>query len=103
MKNEEYILASGNSGVGFYKTDKNASTKSKTKAFHAYLTIPSSSSSAARFFSIGIGDDGTTMIKGVEMEGNDMGKGIYNINGMRMQKPTKAGMYIINGKKVIIK
>jgi hypothetical protein len=30
-------------------------------------------------------------------------KGVFDLQGRRMERPTKPGMYIINGKKVIIK
>ena len=28
---------------------------------------------------------------------------IYNLQGVRLEKPKKGGLYIVNGKKVVIK
>jgi hypothetical protein len=49
----------------------------------------------------------TTGIEGVAAEGNQNGNngklsGIYNLMGQKVKKPTK-GLYIINGKKTIVK
>jgi hypothetical protein len=47
------------------------------------------------------GDAGTTGISRVAAEaGNDTW---YNLNGQRIDTPTKKGLYIKNGKKVIVK
>ena len=47
-------------------------------------------------------DDGeTTSIKQVEALGLKV-EGYYNLNGQRVAQPTK-GLYIVNGKKVVIK
>ena len=50
---------------------------------------------------IGGEDDGTTGISRIAAEaGNDTW---YNLKGQRIDKPTKKGLYIKNGKKVIVK
>ena len=46
-------------------------------------------------------DDETTGINSVNGEGIK-GNGFYNLNGQRVESPTK-GLYIMNGKKVILK
>lgn len=52
-------------------------------------------------------DGSTTAIKGVEIDninGVQNAEGLYNLNGMKlMSVPTQKGVYIQNGKKVIIK
>ena len=74
---------------------KQGSTSVPCSAFHAYLTtIPST----ARSIDI---DDGTTGISNVSLE-NPV-KEIYNLNGVRVNKIGNKGIYIINGKKVIVK
>ena len=45
--------------------------------------------------------DGLTSITNVEIEKNNS-KIFYDLQGRRVEKPTK-GLYIVNGKKVIIK
>ncbi len=66
----------------------------------AYLrTSKNQASARTRGLSIEI-SDGTTGINAVE---NEQGESvIYNLRGQRVENPTK-GLYIINGKKVIIK
>ena len=67
----------------------------KCNAFRAWLTtIPAS----ARSIDI---DGETTGISNVSLE-NPV-KEIYNLNGVRVDKIGQKGIYIINGKKVIVK
>ena len=65
----------------------------------AYLHIPATNGAHTRSLSVVI-DNGTTGINGVENEQRE--NVIYNLRGQRVENPTK-GLYIINGKKVIIK
>lgn len=74
----------------------------KMPYFSAYLKL--NSSNQAPGFSFRFDDDSSaTGIENIETaeETND-GAPYYNLNGMRVNKPTK-GVYIHNGKKVIIK
>ena len=50
-------------------------------------------------------DGGTTSIKAVEFMNNaDSNDGWYNLNGVKMQNaPTQKGIYINNGKKIVVK
>lgn len=77
---------------------KYGTTGATLKAFSAY--IDGAYSSGAREFSIMINDD-VTGISTMQREtmGNDA---YYNLSGQRITQPTK-GLYIVNGKKVIIK
>lgn len=89
-----YVLANGTSGVGFYLVEYG----SAITAGKAYLI----SGSGARQF-IGFGDDnGAT---GIDSLTPALSKGeevYYDLQGRRVAQPTK-GLYIVNGKKVIIK
>ena len=88
-----FVLMNGAKGVGFYKTTNTFTLGANT----AYLPA----SVGSRLF-IGFNDDGeeTTGINGVkEMKEN---RAIYNLRGMRVTTPSK-GLYIIGGKKVVIK
>ena len=91
-----YVLADGLNGVGFYRVENG----SAITAGKAYLSV----SVGARQF-IGFGDDngatGITMVQGegFMVNGSD---NYYDLQGRRVAQPTK-GLYIVNGKKVIIK
>ena len=76
---------------------KTIGTGAKIGAFRAYFTGLTSAGARAFF----IDDNGTTSIKKIEdiLNHEDV---YYNLNGQRVQNPTK-GIYILNGKKVIIK
>ncbi|MBQ9231173.1 MAG: hypothetical protein IJ190_08330 [Prevotella sp.] len=85
------------SGNEFYYS--NGSTK--MKAFRAYFDFYDElddKSAASR--AIGFGDD-TTGILSINLR-NSNGEVYYDLNGRRVEKPAK-GVYIINGKKVIMK
>ena len=62
----------------------------------AYLTI----SAGARDF-IGFDDDDVTSIESVEQAAK-VDNQYFNLAGQRVAQPTK-GLYIVNGKKVILK
>jgi hypothetical protein len=88
-----FALGKKNEVVGFVKV-KSGDTIPSGKA---YLTIPAT----ARDF-IGFGDDDdVTGINAVEQEVKADNQ-YFNLAGQRVAQPTK-GLYIVNGKKVIIK
>jgi len=90
---EKYRLGFGASGVGFYPY-------SGTPASGAVI-LNVSSGAGARELTIGFEDEATGVadVRGKMAVGrND----IYNLNGQKVLNPTK-GLYIVNGKKVIIK
>ncbi len=74
---------------------------STLKSLRCYFTVPSGSIATARRFTIDDEEGGTTGINAVHGEGF-MVNGYYNLNGQRVAKPTK-GLFIVNGKKVVIK
>ena len=93
----DYVLAEKSGAAVFAQTGANAAT---VAAGHAYLHV---SAAQARTRTIGIGGEDTTGIENSFIDENESGeKVIYNLNGMRVKNPTK-GLYIINGKKVLIK
>ena len=67
----------------------------------AYLAVPVA---AARSGFNLFGDDDTTGIEAVDIntESANVAREYYNLNGQRVANPSK-GLYIVNGKKVIIK
>lgn len=94
-----YVLANGNNGIGFYSAkngdDMNTFINAANKA---YLHVPAAAGSAEFY---GFNFDGTTAIEGVEVE--NVEKVIYDLTGRRIEKITKAGIYIVNGNKVLVK
>ena len=85
-------------GLGFYWGADNGGAFS-VKAGSAYLAVPASEANKAKGFAF---DGGTTGISNVNVCDNTV-KVIYNLNGQRMANMQKAGLYIVNGKKVVIR
>ena len=88
---DSYILATGTSGVGFYKDG--ATT---IPGFKAYL--PASAGGEVKTFRFG---DDATSINELRMKSEELNDGaIYNLAGQRMSKMQK-GINIVNQKKVL--
>lgn len=68
----------------------------------AYLAVPDGANARSGFNLFG--DDDTTGIEAVDVntENANVAREYYNLNGQRIANPSK-GLYIVNGKKVIIK
>lgn len=88
-----FVLMNGNSGVGFYKVSAAGFT---VGANTAYLST-AISEDAKSFIAVEGGE--TTGISEVETASDNV---VFNLNGMRVNNPSK-GLYIMNGKKYIIK
>ena len=71
--------------------------------FSAYLKLDSNNQAKGFSFRFDDDDPSTTGIENIEIaeDANDSAP-YYNLNGMRVNNPAK-GVYIHNGKKVIIK
>ena len=117
-----YYLSKGDYGISFYKVGASGVTLGENRC---YLAVPvrKSSASGTRSFSseadqitiqeadevigiplyrgIGGDEDGTTGVKEVK-SGEVKGEKWYTIQGQRVAKPGK-GLYIHNGKKVVVK
>ena len=89
--NAIYVLNKVGENVGFYKLD------GTLEAGRAYLDIPEVSDARMLTFVI---EGETTAIANVKSVAAD--NGCYNLNGQRVAAPQK-GLYIVNGKKVIVK
>ena len=90
-----YVLANGGSGVGFYEW-----TGGSLGAGRVYL--PASEFTAARAFLAFIFEDESTGIAEMETVKNVENGKFFNLNGQQVAQPTK-GLYIVNGKKYIVK
>ena len=99
------VLMSGNKAIYVLKGGQFYQATSGTlKANHCYLAMPNTDSNPAparMVFGSGDGDATGIDVPVVEEEnGNDW----YSLDGRKLQKrPTQKGVYISNGKKVVIK
>ena len=91
-----YILwANETNPIGFYKADGTTNT---VAANRAYLTADGAGSRLMIDF-----DGDATAIEAIESNTRTVNDGIYyDLQGRRVLNPTK-GLYIVNGKKVVIK
>ena len=92
-----YVGEEGSKEVGFYTAamNQNEGTAFLNNGFKAYL--PKTVDAQALRFNFG----GTTAIESV-VNGADANAAIYDLSGRRVEKAVK-GIYIMNGKKVIVK
>ena len=109
-----YVLGIVDDVVGLYTAAYNVSTDKtndgteeapmvtyeawKNNAFKAYLPKTAGMNAASYSFRF---EDGTTAIENVEVE-NEV-KAIYDLTGRRVEEITAPGIYIVNGKKVLVK
>ena len=91
----------GTPSLGFYK-NTNAFTVGANTAYIpvASLPVPAGAGTAPAFFSLFDGE--TTGINTVKASEFTVNGEYYNLAGQRVAQPTK-GLYIVNGKKVIVK
>lgn len=89
-----YVLANKTNGVGFYRW-----TGGDLGSGRVYLPVEASVSGAHEY--CGFFVDETTAIQAVDDAKTNVGP-FYDLQGRRVQHPTK-GVYVVNGKKVIIK
>ena len=92
---DKYVLAADGESVSFFLINATPATVATNKA---YLKVPSSGGSARLAI---VFDNDPTGISTIENNSKDM-NGYYNLNGQRVAQPAK-GLYIVNGKKVIMK
>ena len=89
-----YILTMNGENAEF-----NPVTSGEIPAGKAFLRV---ASGEARTLKVVFADDETAGINSIENSPMSIGGAFYNLNGQRVAQPTK-GLYIINGKKVVIK
>ena len=96
---ECYVLANGEEGVGLYAAVKG---EDKTKFYNAghkaYLAVKNAQGIASYSFRFG---EGTTGVDEVVVE-NEV-KTIFDLTGRRVEAITAPGIYIVGGKKVLVK
>jgi hypothetical protein len=89
-----YVLNKKSAGVGFYKLKSTGSIG----AHKAYLTY-SGAALAREYF---LFDEETTGVNTLNVERKTMNGDYYDLQGRKVAQPTK-GLYIVNGKIVVIK
>jgi len=94
-----YILNKIGDNVCFYKAASGKKVGAY-KAYKAYLTATNVPAGAR--LSITFDDSETTALKLVNSEKRVVNNEYYDLQGRRVAQPTK-GLYIVNGKKVVIK
>ena len=85
--------------VGFYKLKNANATMGANKAFLNIKNLPEVSAAAAKRFSIETSGE-TTAITGIHQDAGKNGV-IYDLQGRRVEHPSRHGLYIVNGKKVV--
>lgn len=93
--NTVFVLMKGSKGIGFYKNTNDFTLRANS----AYLRAEDVPTTDARAF-IAL-DDETTGIADVKAVKEDA-EGMFDLQGRKIAKPTK-GLYIVNGKKVVVK
>ena len=80
---------------------KKPNDNSTLKSLRCYFTVPATA--AARSLSFDVDEEGnTTGVADINRETITNNGDFFNLAGQRVAKPTK-GLYIVNGKKVVIK
>jgi hypothetical protein len=95
-----YVLANKGGNLGFYAV----SDGSTLGAGKAYLPLPTADlpSSSARGLILNFDDEDVTAINSAKIQQSVENGQYYDLQGRRVDNPT-SGLYIVNGKKVIIK
>lgn len=95
-----YIFTKNKDNVAFFGLLSSNTSLRKIEAFKAYLTVESN---AAPRLSLNFGDDNVTT--GINTITNEEQKAdiIYDLSGRRVMNVQRAGVYIVNGQKRLIK
>lgn len=102
VQSAQSICSDANNAVYGFSTDGKLikiTTNTDIKGMRAYLKV--TGTNPARQLTLLFDRNDATAIKNVDSEKND-NEGYYNLNGQRIASPSK-GLYVVNGKKVIMK
>lgn len=105
-ENMTYVLGKKNDVVGFYRWVGTASLPVGRVYLDGSSAGSGGSSSARDYLEFMFDDEGTTGVDGVVKRAEIKDKSYYDLQGRRVahgQQPTAKGLYIVNGKKIVIK
>ena len=95
-----YIFTKNKDNVAFFGLLSSDTSKRQIEAFKAYLTV---GSNAAPRLSLNFGDDNVTTGINTITNGEQKADIIYDLSGRRVMNIQRAGIYIVNGQKRLIK
>lgn len=95
-----YIFTKNKDNVAFFGLLSSDTSKRKIEAFKAYLTV---GSNPAPRLSLNFGDDNVTTGINTITNGEQKADIIYDLSGRRVMNIQRAGIYIVNGQKRLIK
>ncbi len=98
---KKYCLANKTTGVGFYQVNNGVSIPARK----VYLEVPAPVKAFYGFFD---DDDATSINEELRVKNEESGAAIYNVagqmvNGKSVNAKLPKGIYIVNGKKVMVK
>ena len=109
LENDAAAAAGGEGNVTYILQDNSkwgkvvaGNTKVYISPFRAYVTGPDITPDAARTLDSAF-EGSATAISSLRLIDADGTERWYDLNGRRIEKPTQKGVYIHNGKKVIVK
>ena len=94
-----YVLQKHDNVVAFYLVGEGA--KPWVRANRCYITYEEVS--GARMLRLGFGDDDTTGIDNMQFPTDNSGVTIYDTMGRKVTSMKKGNLYIMNGRKVVVK
>ena len=97
----ETLTADGSSIYVLYNDEFVKTTKGNIKPFRCYLELGAEVAAAEGRLSI-VEDNDVTALKQVNSEERIVNSEVYDLQGRKVNQPAK-GLYILNGKKVVIK
>ncbi len=100
VESGNYVLQNQNGTTAFYLVAENGDAIT-CGAYHCYLNGSAVSGTGVKSITFTFGDDVATRIDAVETE-ETANEAIYDLSGRRVAKAQK-GIYIVNGKKMVIK
>ncbi len=100
---DKSILFLGDANTLYYST-----TDRQIRSCRAYFSVPyikGNAGAKARAFALNFDGEDVTGILGVSADSTDVKDGVwYSLDGVRLSgKPTQRGLYINNGKKILVK